>query len=204
MFGKKTRNDEEMEFEAAGHAEPQEGAAPAQPEGEAARLARELEEVSAKYQRLAADFRNYQQRALSNEREARWRGGADVVESVIRSLDFFELALGQDPAKASAEQVISGVRMIRDELLRSLGQHGVTVIAPRVNDEFDPHRHTAVQQIGAVGVGPGRISIVMQPGYALGERVLRPASVAVAPGDVSAAPGPKDEGGCGEGCGCRN
>lgn len=176
MVGKHKDRADELEAEAVGHTDP----APAADE-EAARLRAERDELQDKYQRSLADFRNYQQRALQNEREARRQGQSDVLSSVIRSLDFFELALGQDPATSSAQAILGGVQMIRDELIRALGGHGVSVIEPKVNDEFDPNRHQAVQQLPREGVEPGRVSHVMQAGYALGDRVLRPAQVAVAP-----------------------
>lgn len=177
MFAKKDKPGDPIDAEAVGHVE---SAAQAS-DAELARLTAERDELLEKYQRSLADFRNYQQRALQNERESRRQGQADVVASVIRILDFFELALGQDPEKATAAAIIGGVGMIRDELLRSLTSHGVSLVEPRVNEEFDPLRHQAVQQMAREGVEPGHVSQVMQTGYAIADRVLRPAKVAVAP-----------------------
>lgn len=201
------RQDSELDLEAVGHAEDRldadegaessDGGAGEQSSAEGSDpmsdLQQELGELQLKYQRALADYRNYQQRALANEQEARKGGAADVLRTVIRSLDYFDMALSQDPTKATAEQILGGVRMIKEDLLRALGEQGVVPIEPEVNQEFDPNRHEAVQRIEAEGVHPGHIAHVVQPGYALGDRVLRPARVAVAPAE-SAPEARRDEG----------
>ena len=73
--------------------------------------------------------------------------------------------------------------------MRAIQQtHQVTTIRPEPNDEFTPGRHEALAQMPREGVKPGRVVEVYQPGYALGDRVLRAAKVIVAPsadGDAS-------------------
>ncbi|MBL9001904.1 MAG: nucleotide exchange factor GrpE [Phycisphaerae bacterium] len=151
-------------------------------------LQSKLEEANSRALRAMADFQNYQRRAFMNEQHARTEGAAKVVSGVVGVLDHFDLALGQDAAKASAEQIIAGVRVIREELLKVLNQHGVSLIRPEPGEEFTPGRHEAIMQQKAEGVAPGRIVAVFQPGYALacpgtqtGERVLRAAKVSVSP-----------------------
>ena len=153
-----------------------------------ANLQGKLEEANSRALRAMADFQNYQRRAFLNEQHARTEGAAKVVSGVVGVVDHFDLALTQDPAKASADQIISGVKVIREELLKVLGQNGVSLIRPEPNDEFTPGRHEAIMQQKAEGIEPGRIVAVFQPGYALaapgsptGERVLRPAKVSVSP-----------------------
>lgn len=150
-------------------------------------LQRERDELDSKYRRALADFQNYQRRATQNEREARLSGVRSVVEPVVHVVDHFDLALQLDPEKTSAEQVLGGVRVIRDELFKVLQSHGVSVIQPEIGEAFTPGRHEAVMQHAAEGVAGGGVSMVMQAGYAIGDRVLRPAKVAVAPADESDA-----------------
>ncbi|MEQ8770610.1 MAG: nucleotide exchange factor GrpE [Phycisphaerales bacterium] len=145
----------------------------------------ERDEQFAKLQRAVADHQNFQRRAGINEREARTQALTGVVQSIIPVLDNFELALGQDLEKATAQQIAGGVTVIRDELLRVLSTYGVTKIDPQVGDEFDPMEHEAMLQQPAEGVGPGRIAAALGVGYKLGERVVRPAKVAVVPGESS-------------------
>lgn len=146
-----------------------------------AQLEAERDEFRDKYLRSLAEFQNYQRRAVINEREAREQGVRAVLTSLLSPLDHFDLALGQDASKATAEQILSGVRVIRDEILKVLGAHGVEVLTPQRGEEFMPTRHEAIMQQEADDVPPGHIVSVMQPGYTLGERVVRPAKVSVRP-----------------------
>lgn len=139
------------------------------------------DETQARLLRAAADHQNYQRRAANNEREAREMGVRGVVSSLIPLIDQFEMAMAQDPAKVSGETIVLGVKMIRDEFLRVLAGYGVAPIAPEVGDEFNPGDHEAMMQQPAEGVEPGRVSMVMSTGYKLGDRVVRPAKVGVAP-----------------------
>jgi molecular chaperone GrpE len=139
--------------------------------------------INEKYLRTLADYHNSQRRAAANEREARLQGVTGVVLNVLGVVDHFDLALGQDPSKASAESILGGVKLIRDELLRVLQNQGVALISPEPGDEFDPHQHQAVVQSNAPDIEPGHVVATLQAGYALGERIIRPAKVSVKPKD---------------------
>lgn len=149
------------------------------------KLEAELAEANSKYLRLAADFQNSQRRAIQSEQQAKLQGMTSVTASVLTVLDHFDLALTVDPSKASVTQVIDGVKVIRDELMKTLVNHGVGVITPQPGDTFEPGRHEAVIQQAAEGVGPGLIASCFQAGYTITaggtERVVRPAKVAVTP-----------------------
>ena len=133
------------------------------------------------YQRALADYQNFQRRAVGNEAEAHRQGVTSVLGSILPVLDHFDLALSQKPTDDAGTKILEGVQVIRAELIRALENHGVKLIHPQPNDEFDPNRHSAIAQIKAEGVEPGRVSMTMQPGYLLGERVIRSAKVGVAP-----------------------
>jgi molecular chaperone GrpE len=139
------------------------------------------DENQARLIRAFADHQNFQRRASNNEREAREMATRGVVSSLIPLIDQFDMALMQDPAKVSAETITKGVEMIRGEFLRVLANYGVAAIAPKIGDEFNPGHHEALMQQPAEGVEPGHVSFVMSTGYKLGERVVRPAKVGVAP-----------------------
>lgn len=131
--------------------------------------------------RAVADHQNYQRRAANNEREAREMAVRGVVSALIPLVDQFEMAMSQDASRATVESMLAGVGMIRDEFLRVLGGYGVSQIRPEIGDEFNPGDHEAMMQQPAEGVAPGRVSFVMSTGYRLGDRVVRPAKVGVAP-----------------------
>jgi molecular chaperone GrpE len=150
------------------------------------RLRAERDELNSKFLRTLADYQNFQRRSIQNEQAAKIEGVSRVVERVFTVLDHFDLALNQDTSKATADQIVHGVRLIRDEFTRVLASLGVGLIAPSPNDEFVPGRHEAVMQQPADGIQPGRVVACFQPGYTLAipggtERVLRPAKVAVSP-----------------------
>ncbi|MBX3406009.1 MAG: nucleotide exchange factor GrpE [Phycisphaeraceae bacterium] len=138
-------------------------------------------QAAADYQRALADYQNFQRRAANNETEAHRQGVTSVLGSILPVLDHFDLALSQKPTDDAGTKILEGVQVIRAELIRALENHGVKLIHPRPNDEFDPNRHSAIAQIAAEGVEPGRVSTTMQPGYMLGDRVIRSAKVGVAP-----------------------
>lgn len=143
-------------------------------------LADERANLDDTLRRTAAELQNFRRRAEQNEVEARRQGMTGVVQSVLTVVDYFGMALTQDPEKTSAEQIIGGVKMIQGEFLRVLGNHGVTAISPNVGDEFDPQQHEAVEQRETIDVEPGRVIETRQDGYTLHDRVVRPAKVVVA------------------------
>lgn len=154
-------------------------------ENQIAELKSQVDEANSRALRTMADFQNYQRRALHNESVARQQGSGAVVMGVVNVLDHFDMALNQDLQKASPEQILSGVKVIREELFKTLQQHGVVMISPQTNEEFVPGRHEAVMQQSAEGVAPGHVVATFRIGYAMtipgGERVLRPAQVSVSP-----------------------
>lgn len=145
-------------------------------------LRAERDEAIEKWKRSLADFQNYQRRVAQNEREARQQGVRSVVQGVLTAMDHFDLALQQNPETTSAEQILSGVRVIRDEIMRVLETHGVSPIEPDPNEPFDANRHEAMLHQEGEGVTPGHVLRTLQVGYVLDARVIRPAKVAVARG----------------------
>ena len=153
----------------------------AEPVDPVAELEEKLAAAEEDVLRARADFQNYQRRAIANEREAAERGRAGVLEAMVGVVDHFDVALTQDPEKASAASILDGVGMIKSEMLRAMSELGVTVIDPEIGGELNPGRHEAIGHQPGEGVAAGCVSIVAQVGYAIGERVLRPAKVFVAP-----------------------
>lgn len=141
----------------------------------------ERDDAMGKYQRALADFQNYQRRAIQAERDARTEGGVDVVKRIVPVLDYFDMALKQDPDKATAAQIIEGVRLIKGELIRAVGEFGVTPLEPTIGEIADPTRHEAVGTMENDELVPGAVAQVVQPGYRVGDRVIRAAKVMVTP-----------------------
>jgi molecular chaperone GrpE len=144
-------------------------------------LTQERDEAKGNLLRALADYQNFQRRAASNEQEAKRQGVTSVLGSILPVLDHFDLALTQATPDDASRRIMEGVKVIRAEFIRALENHGVTLISPGPNDEFDPTKHSAIMQQPGEGVEPGRVSATFQPGYMLGDRVIRSAKVAVAP-----------------------
>lgn len=144
------------------------------------KLIAERDQAAADHKRALAEFQNYQRRAWQNEQQAREQAVRGVLGSVMSVVDHFDMALNQDPNRTTAAAIISGVTMIKDELLTALTSHGVGLIKPAPGDAFDPTRHEAVMQQPSESVAPGNIISLMRLGYTVNDRVVRPAQVVVA------------------------
>ena len=144
------------------------------------RLEAEVADLRGKWLRAVADFRNYQQRSSENERQAREDGRTAIVRALMPALDNLDLAVAQQDTGTPAEQLVEGMRAVAKQMGEIFSGVGVTVVRPETGDAFDPHLHQAVLQSPSLEVEPGCVLNVIQSGYLLGERVLRPAGVIVA------------------------
>lgn len=125
---------------------------------------------------LQAEVENTRKQAEKERAEYIRYANALLVSRLLPVLDQFDLAL-RSP-EAQGEAFAAGVRMIRDNLLAALRAEGLEEIP--VGDRFDPYLHEAVGQVEADGREEGSIVEVVQKGYRLGPRILRPARVVVA------------------------
>jgi molecular chaperone GrpE len=145
------------------------------------KLIAERDEAVAAKLRAQADFANFQRRSVENEARARVGGLAQLTRALMPVLDHFDLALAQDPSKLTVEQLAKSIEMTRAELQKALEQNGIARIEPAPGTPFDPMQHDAVMRQPMEGIAPGCVSMRFQTGWRLGESVLRPAKVAVAP-----------------------
>ena len=128
-------------------------------------------------QRLAADFDNYRKRALRDQQALAARANERLVFELLPILDDLERAL--DAAEVHDEAtVVEGVRLVQRALQASLEREGLAEID--ADGAFDPHVHEALLTQPGEGAEPGSVLQVVQKGYRLGDRVLRPARVVVA------------------------
>ena len=126
---------------------------------------------------LAAEFENFRKR-VAREREARAAfGNEQLLLAVLPFLDNLERAMGQEGA--SAEALLSGVRMTHDLFLAELRKFGLEQL-PAQGGTFDPSRHEAIASVPSTGHPGGAILAEARKGYLLHGRLLRPAQVTVA------------------------
>jgi molecular chaperone GrpE len=128
-------------------------------------------------QRVAADFDNYRKRAAREQDALVARAHERLVKELLPILDDLERAL--DAAEIHDEAtVVDGVRLVQRALQAALEREGLAVI--ETDGPFDPHVHEALLAQPVEDAEPGAVVEVLQKGYKLGDRVLRPARVIVA------------------------
>ncbi len=149
---------------------------------------RERDEYLELAQRTRADFENFRKRATAESAAAAERGKAGLATELIGVLDNLERALEAaeiDPVAVLKGELSTdiplaqGIAMTYRELTSSLSRAGVESYG-QVGETFDPTWHEALQALPVEGAQPGSVTEVLQRGYRLGERVLRPARVTVA------------------------
>jgi molecular chaperone GrpE len=143
--------------------------------------------------RTLADMDNLRKRTDREVADSRLYGissfARDVVgvaDNIRRALDAVapELRAG---AEAGVKALIEGVELTERELLKALDKNGVRQFTPQ-GEKFDPNRHQAMYEVPDTTVPAGSVVQVVQPGYMIGERVLRPAFVGVSKGGPKTAP----------------
>jgi molecular chaperone GrpE len=100
----------------------------------------------------------------------------------------------RDKADAGTKALLDGVELTERELLKVLEKHGVRKFEP-LGEKFDPNLHQAMFELPDPSRPAGTVAQVVQPGYMIGERILRPALVAVAKGGPKAAASANDNAG---------
>ena len=147
--------------------------------------ANELEKVRGErdqlYEKLAraqADFQNSRKRLQAESDQRAQYANASLIKSLLPVIDNFERALAQDPAKSDAATILRGMQIVHDQWLNVLKQQLVEEIAPQPGEPFDPTRHEALMQQPS-DFPEGSVVQTLQKGYALHDRTLRPAQVAV-------------------------
>ena len=161
-----------------------EGAADPRDE-EIARLREEAGKLKDQLLRTLAEMDNLRKRTEREKAEATLYAATNFARDILSVSDNLTRALAtaeQDHLKAVSEPVknlVVGVEMTNRELLNVFERHGITRIDP-LGEKFDPHYHQAMFEVPTNEEPPGTVVQVMQAGFKIGERVLRPAMVGVA------------------------
>jgi molecular chaperone GrpE len=144
-------------------------------------LRNENEELIDTLQRLQADFDNYRKRAARDQESLVARAGERIVKELLPILDDLERALEAVESHEEAK-LEDGVQLVHRQLEQLLEKEGLALV--ETDGKFDPHVHEALLTQPS-DADEGSVIEVLQKGYRLGDRVLRPARVVVA--------GPKEE-----------
>ena len=156
-------------------------------------LEREHAEMKDRLLRTLAEMENLRKRTEREVADARLYGASSFARDVLAVADNMRRALDAVPpeARAGAEagmnSLVEGVELTERELLKALEKNGVRQFTPQ-GEKFDPNVHQAMYEVPDASVPAGSIVQVVQPGYMIGERMLRPALVGVSKGGPRVAP----------------
>ena len=156
-------------------------------EGSAEALAKEVADARDKMLRTLAEMENLRKRTQREVADARTYGIASFARDVLDIADNLQRALDAVPvetreaADAGLKALIEGVELTERSLHNTLEKNGVQKFDP-LGQKFDPNVQQAMYEIPDASVAPGTVVQVVQSGYMIGERVLRPALVAVSKG----------------------
>ena len=138
-------------------------------------LEEELKKEKDNYMRLFAEFDNFRKRTSREKTEAYGDSAAKTIGAILPALDNFDRALD---APCEDENFKKGVEMIFTQMNGILEKLGVTEIEA-VGAKFDPNLHNAIKQVESEDGESDIVCEVFQKGYKLGDRIIRPAMVAV-------------------------
>jgi molecular chaperone GrpE len=154
--------------------------------GEAALATSQAEDYLGALQRERAEFQNYKRRTAEERQRDLGLAAEDLIRKVLTLADDFDLAIDARPDSIADDAWFEGVSAIDRKLRALLESEGVTPIEAGPGTRFDPREHDAIANVPGTGRPEGEIVEQVRRGYRLRDRVLRPALVAVADGDVPA------------------
>ena len=138
-----------------------------------------IAEAEDKYLRAHAEMQNMQTRYAKEQATAVKYASQNLAKSVLPALDNLERALQVEADDTVTKQIKTGVEMTLKTLVQALADNGISATG-EVGEAFDPTKHQAIQSVASEDVASDEIAAVLQKGYMIQDRVLRPAMVAVA------------------------
>ena len=150
-------------------------------EEEVERMAGQLVENRDKYVRLLADFDNFRRRAHKERQDVILYGHENLVKDLLSTVDNLDRAIEHAHQSNGGDlaSLLQGVELVQRELYAVLAQHEVHVIDAE-GSQFDPSLHEAMAHVQDDSAAPNSVIEVLQKGYRLRDRLLRPARVVVA------------------------
>lgn len=159
---------------------PSPAAAPGPELTEVEQLERERDRCLALASRTQTDFDEYRRRSRRDLAEARENALADFLKTLLPAFDDLDRSLAAEDSTDANAPHLEGFRLCRQNLQAALQAAGVSPVPAALGQAFDPTIHDAIATDTRPGFAPGTLVEVHQPGYRLGERLLRPARVIVA------------------------
>ena len=144
--------------------------------GKIEELQKQIDEKDDKYKRLQAEYSNYMRRTQQEKETIGLFANEKIIGELIPVLDSMERAI--DACTDKEDNMYKGIELVHKQLIDCLQKFGVEEIAA-LNEEFDPNLHLAVMQESVEGVEANKVVMVLQKGYKLKTKVIRPTMVKV-------------------------
>jgi molecular chaperone GrpE len=157
-------------------------------------LAKEAADLKDRLLRTLAEMENLRRRTEREVADSRVYAVTSFARDILAVADNMERAMKalddeiRDKADAGVKALLDGVELTERELINVMEKHGIKRLEPQ-GQKFDPNLHQAMFELPDPSVPAGTVVQVMQPGYTLGERVLRPALVGISKGGPKTPPG---------------
>lgn len=167
-------------------------------EGELTAVRAERDDMRDRMLRALAEAENARKRADKDRRDAELYGGTRLARDLLSVYDNMNRALDtiDDSFREQASALIEGLELTKRELLTTFTKHKIEKQEPEFGEKFDPQLHQAMFEAPVPNAPAGTIIQVMNPGFTIGERLLRPAQVGVSStpaSEIKAAPEDKPE-----------
>jgi len=146
------------------------------------KLQEERDSLFERLARVTADFKNAQKRLEDDKKQAIEFANSHLITGLLPVIDNFERALSVDQGKTDVAAILKGMQVIHDQWIASLKIQHVEQITPAVGDKFNPALHQAIMQQPSEKYQNAKepvVTMLLQKGYVMRGRVLRPAHVAV-------------------------
>lgn len=140
---------------------------------------KEYNELHERYIRVAADFDNYRKRVSKEKADVIAYANEELIKALLNVLDNLERALEHSESSEDSGPIVEGVKLVYKHFLSCLEKFGVQPVYANRGQEFDPRYHQAIERVESSDITPGIILSEMLKGYALKDRLLRPALVVV-------------------------
>jgi len=141
------------------------------------RLKADRDSLFERLARAQADFQNSRKRLEAEADQRLSYANANLVKALLPVIDNLERAVSVDPNTDPAS-IIKGIQVVMDQFNKVLASQHIEAIAPQAGDPFDPTQHEALMQQPS-NLPPNHVTQLLQKGYRLHDRTLRPAQVAV-------------------------
>ncbi len=154
-------------------------------DADAARLAQlsaENAELKDRLLRALAEAENVRRRAERDRKDAETYAGTRLARDLLQVCDNLDRALGHvdEALRSQAQGFIEGVELTQRELLNAFAKHKIEKVSPDTGEKFDPNLHQAMFEAPVPGAVPGTVIEVLQAGFTIAGRLLRPALVGIA------------------------